>query len=436
MCDKKNRVLFTESECLILSPEFKLPDESQVMLKILRKDNMYSFDLKNVVPSKGLTSLFAKATNDESKMWHMRLGHINFKTINKLVKGNLVRGNRTNDYACSDTNFDAWQVGKEKVPDQEYILLPLLHNSSYVPSSSKEIEPHDDASKKAIEQPACVEGDKADDLGSLDQQVKFGDDAKNINSTNSFNTASQSVNTASVKSGNLQSIFDELAIITPILVNAASSSLGDLNALEDTRIFNDAYDDRVEGAEADYNNLETEILTLVDLPYGKKAIGTKWVFRNKKDQRGIVVRNKARLVAQGHRQEEGIDYDEVFALVARIEATRLFLAYASFMGFTVYQIDVKNAFLYGTIEEEVYVSQPPGFVDPEFLGRVYKVKKALYGLHQAPRAWYKTLSTYLMENGFRRGTIDKTLFIKKIKNDILLVQVYVDDIIFDLQSSL
>ncbi|GJX33058.1 putative ribonuclease H-like domain-containing protein [Tanacetum coccineum] len=172
------------------------------------------------------------------------------------------------------------------------------------------------------------------------------------------------------------------------------------------------------------------VWTLVDLPHGKKAIGTKWVFRNKRDQRGIVVRNKARLVAQGYRQEEGVDYDEVFAPVARIEAIRLFLAFASFMGFTVYQMDVKSAFLYGTIEEEVYVNQPPGFVDPEFPNRVYKVEKALYGLHQAPRAWYETLSTYLLENGFRRGTIDKTLFIKKIKNDILLVQVYVDDIIF------
>ncbi|GJU20398.1 putative ribonuclease H-like domain-containing protein [Tanacetum coccineum] len=173
-----------------------------------------------------------------------------------------------------------------------------------------------------------------------------------------------------------------------------------------------------------------KVWTLVDLPNGKRAIGTKWVFRNKKDERGIVVRNKARLVAQGYTQEEGIDYDEVFAPVARIEAIRLFLAYASYMGFIVYQMDVKSAFLYGTIEEEVYVCQPPSFEDPHFPDKVYKVEKALYGLHQAPRAWYETLSTYLLENRFRRGTIDKTLFIKKDKSDILLVQVYVDDIIF------
>nr|GEY37970.1 hypothetical protein [Tanacetum cinerariifolium] len=117
--------------------------------------------------------------------------------------------------------------------------------------------------------------------------------------------------------------------------------------------------------------------------YGKRAIGTKWVYRNKNDERGIVIRNKARLVAQEHTQEEGIDYKEVFAPVARIEAIRLFLAYASFMGFPVYQMDVKSAFLYGTIKEEVYVCQPLGFEYPEHPDKVYKVVKALYGLHQA-----------------------------------------------------
>ncbi|GJV29712.1 putative ribonuclease H-like domain-containing protein [Tanacetum coccineum] len=167
-----------------------------------------------------------------------------------------------------------------------------------------------------------------------------------------------------------------------------------------------------------------QVWVLVDLPNGAKVIGTKWVYRNKKDERGVVVRNKARLVAQGHRQEEGIDYDEVFAPVARLEAIRLFLAFASYMGFIVYQMDVKSAFLYGTIEEEVYVSQPPGFVDPDHPKKVYKVVKALYGLHQAPRAWYATLSTFLEKHGYQRGTIDKTLFIKKDNKDIILVQIY------------
>ncbi|GJZ95097.1 putative ribonuclease H-like domain-containing protein [Tanacetum coccineum] len=167
-----------------------------------------------------------------------------------------------------------------------------------------------------------------------------------------------------------------------------------------------------------------------DFQHCKYAIGTKWILKNKRDARGIVVRNKARLVAQGHRQEEGIDYDEVFAPVARIEAIRLFLAFASYLGFMVYQMDVKSAFLYGRIDEEVYVTQPKGFVDPQHPKKVYKVVKALYGLHQAPRAWYATLSTFLLKHGYRRGTIDKTLFLKKHKRDIILVQVYVDDIIF------
>ncbi|GKE38168.1 putative ribonuclease H-like domain-containing protein, partial [Tanacetum coccineum] len=147
-----------------------------------------------------------------------------------------------------------------------------------------------------------------------------------------------------------------------------------------------------------------------NLPKRKKTIGLKWVYRNKKDERGVIVQNKTRLVAQGHRQEEGIDYDEVKK--------------RSKFGI------IKSAFLYRTIDEEVYVSQPPGFIDPMYPKKVYKVMKALCGLHQAPRAWYATLSTFLLKNGYRRGAIDKTLFIKKDKKDIILVQVYVDDIIF------
>ncbi|GJS67471.1 retrovirus-related pol polyprotein from transposon TNT 1-94 [Tanacetum coccineum] len=134
-------------------------------------------------------------------------------------------------------------------------------------------------------------------------------------------------------------------------------------ALEDYSIFDLSRDNQDDGAEVDMNNLDTTI---------QLDRGTKWVFRNKKDERGIVIRNKARLVAQGYTQEEGIDYDEVFSPIARIEAIRLFLAYASFKDFVVYQMDVKSAFLYGKIEEEVYVCQPPGFEDPDFPDRVYK----------------------------------------------------------------
>nr|GEV84738.1 putative ribonuclease H-like domain-containing protein [Tanacetum cinerariifolium] len=144
-----------------------------------------------------------------------------------------------------------------------------------------------------------------------------------------------------------------------------------------------------------------KVWVLVDLPKGKRSIGSKWVFRNKNDKRGIVIKNKARLVAHGHTQEKGIDYDEVFVPVARIEAIRLFLAYASFMGFMVYQTDVKSAFLYETIEEQVYVYQPPRFKDLDYPDKVYKVVKALYGLYQDPRACQdKYVAKILRKFGF------------------------------------
>nr|GEW39266.1 hypothetical protein [Tanacetum cinerariifolium] len=179
-----------------------------------------------------------------------------------------------------------------------------------------------------------------------------------------------------------------------------------------------------------------KVWVLVDLSHGKRAIGTKWVFRNKKDERGIVVRNKARLVAQGHTQEEEIDYEEVFALLARIEAIGLFLAYASFMGFMVYQMDVKSAFLYGTIKEEVYVCQPLGFEDPDYPDKVYKVVKALYGLHQAPRAWDLCKSfEKLMEDKFQMSSIGELTFflglqVKQKKDGIFISQdIYVGEIL-------
>ncbi|KAK9071726.1 hypothetical protein SSX86_008155 [Deinandra increscens subsp. villosa] len=178
-----------------------------------------------------------------------------------------------------------------------------------------------------------------------------------------------------------------------------------------------------------------KVWELVDLPEGEEPIGTKWVFRNKKDDRGTVIKNKARLVAQGYTQEEGIDYDEVFAPVARLEAIRIFLAYAAFKNFLVFQMDVKCAFLYGLLEQDVYVKQPPGFEDPHYPNKVCKLIKALYGLKQAPRTWYETLSNYLLVNGYKRGAIDKTLFVKSDGKDSLMVQIYVDDIIFGSSSA-
>ena len=169
---------------------------------------------------------------------------------------------------------------------------------------------------------------------------------------------------------------------------------------------------------------------LVPRPSNASIIGTKWVFRNKMDEHGNIIRNKARLVAQGYCQEEGIDYEETFAPVARLEAIRMLLAFASYKNFILYQMDVKSAFLNGYIFKEVYVEQPPGFENFELPSHVYKLKKALYGLKQAPRAWCDRLSNFLLKNDFKIGKIDTTLFIKVKENDMLIVQIYVDDIIF------
>nr|GEW29676.1 retrovirus-related Pol polyprotein from transposon TNT 1-94 [Tanacetum cinerariifolium] len=243
--------------------------------------------------------------------------------------------------------------------------------------------------------------------------------AARASSTNYVNTARTPVNAASTPLN---------TAITPSNKDDSQiPSLEDIYKVSKDVIFTSASSDD-EGAVADFTNLETtmnpylfacflsqiepkkisqalkdeswvdamqeemmqfkiqNVWILVDLPFGKKEIGTKWVYRNKKDERGVVVRNKARLVAHGHRQEEGTDYNEVFAPVARIEAIGIFLVFASYMGFIVYQINVKSAFLYGKIVEEVYVSQPPGFFDPKFPNKVYKVVKTVCSLHQAPKA--------------------------------------------------
>ncbi|GJU41387.1 retrovirus-related pol polyprotein from transposon TNT 1-94 [Tanacetum coccineum] len=619
-----------------------------------RKNNMYSVDLKNIVPKGGLTCLFAKATSDESKLWHKRLGHLNFKTMNKLVKGNLVRGlpskllkmtqtcvackgkaaqsssrtpqqnrvaerrNRTlieaartmlansklpttflveavntacyvqnrvlvvkpykktlyelfhgrtptlsfmrpfrypitilntidhlgkfdgkadegffvgyslnskafrvfnsrtriveenlhirfsestpnvvgsgpdwlfdidaltrtmnyepivagtqsNGFAGTKASDNAGQARKETEPIKDYILLPLW--TADPPFSQDPKSSHDDGSK-----PSSDDEKKVDEDPRKDSEYKDPKKEDNVNSTHNFNIVSLTVNAAGTNEVNV--VGGKTSIELPFDL--------DMPALKDDSIFDFSRDDEDDNVVADMNNLDTSIqvspipTTRIDKDQPLDQVirdlqsatqtrkisknleehgfvstiqqrtnhkdlqnclfaffitrttqkGTKWVFRNKKDEREIVIRNKARSVAQRHIQEEGTNYDEVFAPVARIEVIRLFLAYASFKDFVVYQMDVKSVFLYGKIEEEVYVCQPPRFEDPDFPDRVYKVEKALYGLHQAPRSWYETLSTYLLDNGFQRGKTDKTLFIKMYKGDILLVQVYVDDIIF------
>ncbi|GJU57170.1 retrovirus-related pol polyprotein from transposon TNT 1-94 [Tanacetum coccineum] len=552
MCDKKNSVLFTDTACIVLSPDFKLTDENHVLLKVPRKDNMYSVDLKNVVPQGGLTCLFAKATPDESNLWHRRLRHVNFKTMNKLVKGNLVRGlpskffeinqtcvacqkgkqhkascienlidlkvkvikydngtefkNRVMNQLCEmngikrefsvartpqqngvaerknrtlieaartmlvdsklPTTFWAEVVntacyvqnrvlvikpqnktpyepflgrkhvlsfmrpfrcpvtilntidhlGKarmETIPRKDYILLPLSIQDPPFSSSSKNspdagFKPSREDEKKNAEYLGNESGNPTEGKDSEVLKVNVVDPKTSIELPNDPNMPElkdivyldddEDVG-AKADINNL----DTHIPISPILTtkiykdHPVEQIIGDIYSAPQTRRMTKS----IEAMQEELLQLKLQqVWTLVDLPNGKRAIGTKWVYRNKKDEKGIMIKNKARLVSQGYTQEEGIDYDEVFAPVARIEAIRLFLAYASFKDFVVYQMDVKSAFLYGKIEEEFYVCQPTGFEDLDFSDRVYKVEKALYGLHQAPRAWYETLLTYLLDKGF------------------------------------
>nr|GEY15025.1 ribonuclease H-like domain-containing protein [Tanacetum cinerariifolium] len=518
----------------------ELLDESQVLLKVCRNNNMYSFDLKNIVPVGGPTCLFAKATLYESNLWHRMLGHINFKTMNKLVRGNLVSGlpskllkmtihvllvkresntkpqvrprlksglsfmrqfgclvtilntldhlgigpnwmfdidtltmsmnyhpvfagNQTNGYVCAKANINAGQAGKKIVLGPQYVLLPLLTSDSLGPKSSED-EVANDAEKKSTQvsrkengvQDLAKEVEKNDqekDVRDQEEAIRkqfkqeskklFGQgEAANTNSTNRFNTVSSPVNAdangnrmvtlISAAGSTYVNIGGSIPVNVVILPNAnlptdpLMPDLEDTADLQDTRIFSGVYDDQVEGVEANFNNMELtiendqdfsrtcyepkkviqalrdptwieamqdellefrlqKVWRLVDLPKGKHTIRTKWVYENKKDKRGIVVRNKARLAAQGYTQEEGIDYDKISAFVARIEVIRLFLAYALFMGFLVYQMDVQSAFLYGIIAKEVIDAQ--------------EVPDELYrGAHFLLRVIVKTSSTPIETN--------------------------------------
>nr|GEW74834.1 hypothetical protein [Tanacetum cinerariifolium] len=605
MCDKKNNVLFTDTECLVLSSDFRLPDASQVLLRVPRENNMYNVNLKNIIPSEDLTCLFTKETLDESNLWHRRLGYVNFKTINKLVKGNIVRGLPSKVFFLASKDETAsvlktFIIGLEnllslkaktircdngtkfkntelnqfcrlkgikkefsvpRIPQQNGIaerknrtlieavktlladsLLPIpfwaeaVNTACYVQNRVLVTKPHNKTPYELLQGRLPSIGfmrpfgchvtilNTLDPLGKFQGKVdegflvgysvcskafrvfnsrtciiqetlhvNFMENTLNVAGsgpawfprhkkskgegtqtyvlfpmlsdgfTNSKNnnkdvlidgkehdddiqksvspdihssscgdqTRKQVDKTENKDKGkspvvtitgfrDLNEKFEECINNSSNGVNAAGSLVfaTGLNFTNSTNDFSAAGPSNATmpnledlshnaddvGAEADINNMESIISTRsmtravrdqggISQMFNEdfhtcmfREIGTKWVYRNKKDERDIVIKNKARLVAQGHTQEEGIDYEEVFAHVVRIEAIRLFLAYASFMGFPVYQMDVKSAFLYGTIEEEVYVCQSPGFEDPEYPGKVYKVVKALYGLHQALRA--------------------------------------------------
>nr|GEV71971.1 retrovirus-related Pol polyprotein from transposon TNT 1-94 [Tanacetum cinerariifolium] len=422
MCDKKNSVLFTDTECLVLSPEFKLPDENQVLLslenqlslkvKVIRNDNETEFknnDLNQLFGMKGIKREFSVPRTPQQNGIAERKNRTLIEAARTMLAYSLLPilfWAEAFNTACYVQN----RVLMTKPQNKTH--YELLHGRT--PSISF-IRPF-----------GCLVTilNTLDSLGKFDGKVDerflvgysvsskafrvFNSRTRIVQKTlhvNFLENKPNAVGNQSNPSAGVQEQFDAEKAgeeidhaagpsnVVDIPTHGKSSHIdtsqlpddSDMPELEDIT-YSDDEDDV--GVEADFNNLEKSIT------------------------------------------EEGIDYEEVFAPVARIKAIRLFLAYASFMGFMVYQMDVKSAFLYGTIEEEVYVCQPLGFEDLDYPEKVYKEVKALYGLHQAPRAWYETLASYLLENGFQRGKIDQTLFIKRQKGDILLVQIYVDDIIF------
>nr|GEW03047.1 putative ribonuclease H-like domain-containing protein [Tanacetum cinerariifolium] len=595
MCDKKNSVLFTETECIVLSSNFKLPDDNHVLLRVPRENNMYNVDLKNIVSSGDLTCLFAKATLDESNLCHRRLGHINFKTMNKLVKVvtddysrfswvfflatkdetstilktfiigienqinlkvKIVRSNNGTEFKNQDLNqfCETKRIKREfsvaRNPQQNGIaerknmtlieaartmladsLLPIpfwaeaVNTACYVQNRVLVTKPHNKTpyelllgrtpSIRFIRPFGCLVTilNTLDPLGKFDRKadegflvgyyvsskafrvfnsrtrivqetlhINFLENQPNVVGSEptwlfDIDTLTKSMNYQTVTIGNqpnssacIQDNFDgdpqntdadaTFKVKEPeseVHVSLSSSakttkhddttkreakgkstvalSTGVRNLSEEFEDFSSNSTNMVNAASTPVTAVEpnstnstntfsaADMPALEDITYSddEEDVGADANFSNLKTNINVSHIPTTR--------EEGIDYEEVFALVSRIEAIRLFLAYASFMGFMVYQIDVKSALLYKTIKEEVYACQPLGF-DTDYPDKVYKVFKALYGLHQAPRAWYETLANYLLENGFQRGKNDQTLFIKKQKGDILLVKVYVDDIIF------
>nr|GEU35395.1 hypothetical protein [Tanacetum cinerariifolium] len=318
----------------------------------------------------------------------------------------IVAGTQSNSFAGTKVSDNTSQARKETEPVKYYILLPLwiadLPFSQDLKSSQDDgFKPlNDDGKKVDKDLSKGIEYNKLpfdpnmpslEDVGTFDFSNEDEDDDAVADIINLDTTiqVSHTPTTRIYKDHPLDQVIRDL--------HSATQTRNMTKNLEEHEFLSIIHQrtnhkDLQNCLFACFLSQEEPKKTLVDLPNGKRAIGTKSVFKNKKDERGIVIRNKARLVAQGYTKEEGIDYDKVFAPVARIKAIRLFLAYALFKDFMVYQMDVKSAFLYGKIKKEVYVCQLPGFEDPDFPNRVYKVEKALYGLHQAPRAW----GTYIL----------------------------------------
>nr|GEV34851.1 copia protein [Tanacetum cinerariifolium] len=387
----------------------------------IRKKGLYVMKLGNKPKEKNCL-----ATIDEnSTLWHRRLGHTNMHLIQSLASKELVRNLPKLKF---DQHFcDACKIGKQahtshkaKNIVSKTRCIELLQMDLFGPSVVRSCGGDrfilvivDDYSRKIKESlnvtfnetplPSKTSPLVDDDLDE-EEAIKIAE-KKNIKNV--------------IEDETLE--IDEIVNIKESRNHPLENVIGNLNQ-------------RTLRSQAQNQKLNqfiaNDVQELVPQPRNMKIIGTKWVFRNKLDENGVVSRNKARLVAQGYNQHEGIYYDETYAPVARLESIRILLAYACALDFELFQMDVKTAFLNSFINEEVYVAQPPGFIEFEKPNHVYKLKKAFYGLKQAPKAWYNRLKAFLIKHEYKIGMVDNTLFTKNKSSNLIIVQIYVDDIIF------
>ncbi|GJR19257.1 retrovirus-related pol polyprotein from transposon TNT 1-94 [Tanacetum coccineum] len=412
--DNKCRVTFSKHDS-------EITKGGKVIGRGIRKKGLYVMKLGN----KPKDQICLATIDENSTLWHRRLGHANMRLIQSLASKELVRNLPKLKF---DQHFcDACQIEKEahashKTKDivSTTRCLELLHMDLFGPSIIRSYRGNhytlvivDDYSRYTWTR---FLKDKTEAFDQF-EIFKIGEivdikESRNHPLENVIGNLNQ--RTLRSQAQNQSNFFCFISTIEPKNVNEA---LGD--------------ESWIVAMQEELNQfIANDIWELVPQPKNMTIIGTKWVFRNKLDENGVVFRNKARLVAQGYNQQEGINYDETYAPVARLESIRILLAYACTLDFKLFQMDVKSVFLNGFINEEVYVAQPLGLIDFEKPDHIYKLKKALYGLIQAPKAWYDRLKAFLIKHEYKMGMVDNTLFTKKKSSNLIIVQIYIDDIIF------
>nr|GEX53728.1 retrovirus-related Pol polyprotein from transposon TNT 1-94 [Tanacetum cinerariifolium] len=417
-CDADLEVAFRRNTCFIKDLD------GIDLLKGNRSTNLYTINLYDMVSASPIC-LMARATPTKSWLWHQRLSHLNFDTINDLAKNDLVfglpkfknptlvEGAKTMLIFSHDPLFLWAEATATACYTQNHSIIHQRFNKTpYELFQGRK----PDISYLHVFGALCYSKNDREDIGKLGAKGDIGFFTGYSANSVAYRVSGLELTYASSTTTPQRLSERDLDILFKPLHN---EYLGG-RPLEAPRTIHAA--PVLQNLQAPTTSM-LDVWELVSSPDGIKPLTLKWLLKNKHDEENTVIRNKTRLVVRGYRQEEGIDFEESFALIGLMEAIRIFLSYAAHKGFTVYQMDVKTAFLHGSLKEDVYVCQPEGFIDVYYPSHVYKLKKALYGLKQAPRAWYDELSTFLLQNGFSKGIIDLTLFTRCFDDDILVIKV-------------